>query len=487
PLLGRAPRFAVLKGRHHYLCLAKLESSTAEEPDGGLFEMAGAGGTTWLAETGRLGQQIQRLRDWGLETATGDRDELDPGVDDTAWRQVSMPARECVGAARCPFGAECFAEASRERARSADVVVTNHSLLAVDMLTGHQIIPPHRLLVVDEAHELADRVSSAAQAELTAEGVDRAARRARTLLEPEVYEALTEAGDALALGLAETPPGRLTGPLPPALHSACTLLDAAARAALTGIGEVKPDDPDGVAKQPARAVLEELSATAQRLVAADESDVAWVERPEWAGGGRRALVVAPLSVAGTLATHLYRDRVVVATSATLALGGAFDTIARTLGLPAAPAKAGVDRPPAGPAGRGGARCRGGGPGGSARPRRCPRAGRHSRAGAARRAALVRPGCGLAVRLPPAGHPLRGGAPAPPARVRAAGALRRRAGPAGERAGRAYPRAVLIPAGGRAGRRGAAGAHRPADAAAGRGDPAAAGATLPRRSGVLPAG
>src|SRR5690606_36045750 len=89
PLLGRAPRFAVLKGRHHYLCLAKLESSTAEEPDGGLFEMAGAGGTTWLAETGRLGQQIQRLRDWGLETATGDRDELDPGVDDTAWRQVS--------------------------------------------------------------------------------------------------------------------------------------------------------------------------------------------------------------------------------------------------------------------------------------------------------------------------------------------------------------------------------------------------------------
>ncbi|HLU32712.1 MAG TPA: ATP-dependent DNA helicase [Natronosporangium sp.] len=349
PLLGRAPRFAVLKGRHHYLCLAKLESSTAEEPDGGLFEMAGAGGTTWLAETGRLGQQIQRLRDWGLETATGDRDELDPGVDDTAWRQVSMPARECVGAARCPFGAECFAEASRERARSADVVVTNHSLLAVDMLTGHQIIPPHRLLVVDEAHELADRVSSAAQAELTAEGVDRAARRARTLLEPEVYEALTEAGDALALGLAETPPGRLTGPLPPALHSACTLLDAAARAALTGIGEVKPDDPDGVAKQPARAVLEELSATAQRLVAADESDVAWVERPEWAGGGRRALVVAPLSVAGTLATHLYRDRVVVATSATLALGGAFDTIARTLGLPAAPAKAGVDRPPAGSA------------------------------------------------------------------------------------------------------------------------------------------
>jgi ATP-dependent DNA helicase DinG len=89
-----------------------------------------------------------------------------------------MPARECVGATRCPFGAECFAEASRARAREADIVVTNHSLLAVDMLADRHIIPPHRLLVVDEAHELADRVSSAAQAELTPDLVDRAARRA---------------------------------------------------------------------------------------------------------------------------------------------------------------------------------------------------------------------------------------------------------------------------------------------------------------------
>jgi ATP-dependent DNA helicase DinG len=34
PLLGHKPTFAVLKGRHHYLCLAKLDGGTAEEPDG---------------------------------------------------------------------------------------------------------------------------------------------------------------------------------------------------------------------------------------------------------------------------------------------------------------------------------------------------------------------------------------------------------------------------------------------------------------------
>ncbi|MET8063081.1 ATP-dependent DNA helicase [Micromonospora sp. NPDC005313] len=336
PVLGRRPTFAVLKGRHHYLCLARLDSSVEDEPDDALFDAPrpGNGGTKWLGEAGRLGKQVQRLRDWAEETATGDRDELDPGVDDQVWRSVSMPARECVEASRCPFGQECFAEASRARAREADIVVTNHSLLAVDMLAGRHIVPPHKLLVVDEAHELADRVSSAAQAELVPELIDRSTRRARPLLRPDVAERLTEAGDALAVGLAEAPAGRLTAGLPPALREACTLLDSATRAALEAIGDVKADDPDPVRKQQAKAVLDELSTTAQRLLEEADHDVAWVEKPD--NGSRRALVVAPLSVAGTLATHLYDERTVVATSATLALGGRFDTVARALGLDAPP-------------------------------------------------------------------------------------------------------------------------------------------------------
>ncbi|MEU1585810.1 ATP-dependent DNA helicase [Micromonospora sp. NPDC005710] len=347
PVLGRRPTFAVLKGRHHYLCLARLDNSTEDEPEDALFDAPAArpgGGALgkpdpaqpvkWLGEAGRLGKQVERLRAWAEKTATGDRDELDPGVDEQAWRLVSMPARECVGAARCPFGQECFAEASRARAREADIVVTNHSLLAVDMLADRHIVPPHKLLIVDEAHELADRVSSAAQAELVPELIDRTTRRARTLLRPETAEALTAAGDALAVGLAEAPAGRITAGLPTPLREACTLLDAATRSALDAIGDVKSDDPDPVRKQQAKAALDELSTTAQRLLEEGDHDVAWVEKND--SGNRRALVVAPLSVAGTLATHLYDERTVVATSATLALGGRFDTVARALGLDAPP-------------------------------------------------------------------------------------------------------------------------------------------------------
>ncbi|HEY2668887.1 MAG TPA: ATP-dependent DNA helicase [Rugosimonospora sp.] len=327
PLLRRRPTFAVLKGRHHYACLARLDNLNEDEPGDTLFESEG-GGTGWLGEAGRLGKQIQRLRDWALKSDTGDRDELDPGVDDSAWRLASMPARECVGAARCPYGSECFAEASRARAREADIVVTNHSLLAVDMLAGRHIVPPHKLLVVDEAHELADRVSSAAQAELSPEAIERAARRVRSLVDGDDHERLVEAGDVLADGLAEAQPGRLTTGLPAPIQEALTLLDSACRRILDGLGDVKAEDPDPVRKQQAKAVLSEMSETAQRLLAAADFDVAWIER----GDRRRAIVVAPLSVAGTLANHLYEDRTVVATSATLALGGRFDTVARGLGL-----------------------------------------------------------------------------------------------------------------------------------------------------------
>jgi ATP-dependent DNA helicase DinG len=333
PVLGRRPTFAVLKGRHHYLCVAKMEHADEEEPTDTLFDNAPRAGQ-WLGERGRLGKQIQRLQDWAEKTATGDRDELDPGVDDTAWRQVSMPARDCVGAAKCPYGAECFAEASRARAREADIVITNHSLLAVDMLAGRHIVPPHKLLVVDEAHELADRVSSAAQAELTPEAVERAAKRARPLITPAAAEALAEAADALSVGLGDTPAGRLTTGMPPLLAQGVILLDSATRSALDSIGDIKSDDPDPVRKQQAKATLDDLSTTAQRLLEESDFDVAWVEKSDL-GNGRRALVVAPLSVAGTLADNLYEDRTVVATSATLTLGGRFDTVARSLGLPVA--------------------------------------------------------------------------------------------------------------------------------------------------------
>ncbi|MGH3734515.1 MAG: ATP-dependent DNA helicase [Micromonosporaceae bacterium] len=342
PILGRRPTFAVLKGRHHYACLAKLEA--VDEPaDDGLFgdPGSGSGKTVWLGEVGRMGQQVSRIREWALESETGDRDELDPSVDDKVWRTVSMPARECIGATRCEYGEDCFAELSRVRAREADIVITNHSLLAIDMLNERRILPPHSVLIVDEAHELADRVTSAAQAELSSDAVDRAARRARTHVNEDLQERLSEAAGSLTVALADAPVGRLLD-LPTPVVEALTLLEAASRAAAAGIGEVKADDADAVRRQQAKVTLDELTEVAQRLLAFSPHDVVWTEGDRrggiWgaSGGapavGASSLVVAPLSVAGLLGFHLYDERTVIATSATLALGGKFEAIARSLGL-----------------------------------------------------------------------------------------------------------------------------------------------------------
>ena len=159
--LPRKPSFALLKGRGNYLCLNKIHNgSAAEDPLGQeeLFEP--------FAATA-LGRDVQRLTAWAEETKTGDRDELRPGVPDRAWTQVSVSARECIGVARCPFSSECFSEKARAKAALADVVVTNHALLAIDAIADAAVLPEHEHLVVDEAHELVDRVTSVATAELT--------------------------------------------------------------------------------------------------------------------------------------------------------------------------------------------------------------------------------------------------------------------------------------------------------------------------------
>lgn len=322
PILGRRPTFAVFKGRHHYLCAAKVGDDPSEEAAPLWDEEPG-----WVGQRSKLGKDIGRLTDWASETDTGDRDDLEPGVADAAWRQRSSTARECVGASNCKWGGDCFAEAARDLARRSDIVVTNHAMLSVDIMHNRSILPEHDLLIVDEAHELADRATSAARAELSASGVDRLGRRGASMLGADVTARLTEIADQLGVAVVECPGTRLLE-LPAALREALTLLDGACRDGLSIVGSPKPDAADFMAKSQLKTQLTEAQEIAQRCLDDSPADVRWCE-----GDGRgRALVVAPLSVAGLLGEELFAERTVVATSATLTLGGKFDAVAASLGL-----------------------------------------------------------------------------------------------------------------------------------------------------------
>ncbi len=326
PVLGRRPTYALVKGRSNYLCQHKLVGGfPADDDEPSLLSVAQVD-----AEQSRLGSEVVRLREWAEITESGDRDELVPGVSGQAWRQVSVTAQECLGG-KCPMVSECFVELSRDAARDVDVVVTNHSFMAIDSFEGRQMLPEHDLLVVDEAHELTDRVTSTITDELTASSVTAAARKVKSL---GTTEPMTEAADLLQEVLDTLEEGRLVG-LPDNLAMALGRVRDTARAVQSEMKAAPGEDADG-GRQVAKAAVDDVFDTAERLLAERELDVAWVGRDLRRGS---VLRVAPMSVAELVADKVFGDRTVVLTSATLELGGTFDAVAGTLGLRGADAPA----------------------------------------------------------------------------------------------------------------------------------------------------
>ena len=333
-LTGRRPVVALLKGWQNYLCRHRVAGGYPDDDDA-LFAASDAVPRTGAAG---LGEQVVRLREWAGRTATGDRDDLVPGVSDRAWAQASVSRAECLGPA-CPFHDDCFPAAAREAAARADVVVTNHAMLGVVVAGNPGVLPEHDLLVVDEAHALADRVRSQGAASLSASVVARVAATARKHASAVVSD-LEAAGQGLQAALAALPDGRLSAGPPPALGEALSALEGAARAVLTSVREAARTkgaqgggaDAGGVAL--ARTAVSDLVDVVERMTSdsvAQHRDVAWVERPRM-GTEPPRLTLAPIDVAGPVADALFDERVAVLTSATLALGGGFEPMARDLGL-----------------------------------------------------------------------------------------------------------------------------------------------------------
>ncbi|MFE3117782.1 ATP-dependent DNA helicase [Streptomyces niveus] len=325
PLLGRRPEYAMLKGRSNYLCLHRLNEGVPQEEEDGLFDQFEA-----AAPTSKLGQDLLRMRDWADETETGDRDNLTPGVSDRAWAQISVSSRECLGATKCAYGAECFAEMARERAKLADVVITNHALLAIDAIEGAPVVPQHEVLIVDEAHELVSRVTGVATGELTPGQVNRAVRRAAKLVNEKAADSLQTAAETFERLMELALPGRLEE-IPEDLGYALMALRDAARTVISAMGATRDrsvQDEDAVRKQ-ALASVESIHTVAERIANGSEWDVVWYERHDRFGASLR---VAPLSVSGLLREKLFSERSVVLTSATLKLGGDFNGVGASLGL-----------------------------------------------------------------------------------------------------------------------------------------------------------
>ncbi len=323
-LPGVDASYAVLKGRSNYACLHRIRAGVPDD-QGALIEVP----------EGSMATKVLELRAWAEEEVegkgSGERDNA-PRHTDREWRQVSVNHRECLGAAKCPFGQECFAELAREKAQRSHLIVTNHSLLAIDAIEGVPMIPDYDVVVVDEAHELVSRITQAATDELFAADVDRAAKRSQRHVDGSEADDLADAGDALRAAINDLDAGRIDT-LPDALGDALVSVRTAARACLSaypkGDKGGSSDDGDAGLNQ-AKGMVQEVFVTAERMAANSESDVLWVTE----AGDRRPpyLCVAPLQVWGPMRDKLLTDKLAVFTSATLRLGGDFGAVASSFGL-----------------------------------------------------------------------------------------------------------------------------------------------------------
>ncbi|KAA1419226.1 ATP-dependent DNA helicase [Nocardioides humilatus] len=318
--------YAVLKGRSNYACLHRVREG-APDDQGELIQAEAA--------LGAMGKKVLELREWAEgEVEAGGSGEKDaaPRHTDKEWRQVSVSARECLGRTKCQFGEECFAERAKEKAARSHLVVTNHSLLAIDAIEGIPMIPEYDVVVIDEAHELTARVTQAATDELWASEVERAARRAARHTRTDTDDPagdLEDAANVLRGAIAEAQPGRFEA-LPDELADALALVRDAARALASAFPKADAkDEPDAGLTQ-AKGAVQELFATADRMAANGDYDVLWLTE----GTDRLPprLCIAPLQVWSQLRAKLLADKTVVMTSATLMLGGDFNSIASSVGL-----------------------------------------------------------------------------------------------------------------------------------------------------------
>ena len=322
--LKRDISFAIYKGVGNYICLQKMNNAPNDPEAQAVLELSS------------LEADNKRLRAWAQSAgASGDRDDA-PEVDRRVWSANSVSGRECMGAEECPSGSKCFAALAKAKAQTADIVVTNHTLLAIEIVDSHPILPERDAIVLDEAHEFMDRTTQAVTEEITAPRVLRAANMARKHMPGKASDALYKASEKFAKALGEyaddikvdpNRAGRLDK-LPSTLEAPLRgVKESVASVTALIAADSEIIDPNSMAERArVKGALNEISQTATKLLKPGDTHVLWFE-PTYS-----TLYLAPLAVSDVLRVNLLTQTPVIATSATLTVGKSFDAIAKNIGF-----------------------------------------------------------------------------------------------------------------------------------------------------------
>jgi ATP-dependent DNA helicase DinG len=324
-------KFALLKGRSNYVCVAKLEENPATEIDLELVRAA--------------------IRE---PEASGDLDRLGLALSSRDRGLLSTTSDECPGKKECPFGDVCLTERAKNKASEAQLVITNHSLLVLDaelknMSEGSGLLPEYSGVIVDEAHELSEYATNILGGEITERSIANLAADVASFVDDDVLRLKTIASldkffAALASKLPPVQTRENTTLLTPDMivdveeflipMTRCfTEMSAAVKA--------KSIHGDDQAAQKRKRLAKRITSLKGKLLDVVTKDFAelvrWVEREsktDRAGNtySYAALKYAPLSVAADLKAKIWDLVPAVLMSATVAIGGDFAFQQEQLGL-----------------------------------------------------------------------------------------------------------------------------------------------------------
>jgi Rad3-related DNA helicase len=324
---------ALVKGMGNYLCLDFLDEERA-------FQQ--------IVRQSAFAQMEELLGDFGAWD--GDLDLLPVALPNDTRGRIAADNDRCAWRG-CPYFAGCYVRHMRDTAREAQIIVVNHTLLLLDAAMGGFLLPERDVIVIDEAHHLEEEATRAFTITVTPGRVESLMRQKRLrdhadpLSQQEALGANAAAWDALsrvvpwnAQGYAQ---GRvhLRAPLEEGLRLAATLDDLA-----LSLARNRPLNQDDKEEQLYEKLVKRARALAADArvafgVAAPEERVYYVEQttPARRRGTAPSLAVsaAPLAVAELLREQLFDKMPTIATSATLAINGAFGFFRGRVGLPAA--------------------------------------------------------------------------------------------------------------------------------------------------------
>ena len=187
PLIRNAikmPFFAaLLKGRSNYLCSYRLQNAL----------------TSTLGFSKEEAVALAKIKLWARGTKSGDISEMSGVTEgDLVWYHATSTLDNCLGQ-ECPDYSECFLVKARKKAQEADILVVNHHLLCADWSLRDsgfgELLPNAEVVVIDEAHQLADTASNFL-------GITLGAKQLNDLAQDALMEYYKDATDIPALRTA---------------------------------------------------------------------------------------------------------------------------------------------------------------------------------------------------------------------------------------------------------------------------------------------